>query len=476
MSNFALLVLILLSGSIPGQDAGELLRTGIRQFEEGRLVEAAATLEESARLSPDDPVLRLHLGQVYEALEAFDRAVASWRKAIRLAPAEGEAYLRLALLQARLGRLAQAQSTLRELRQQGEVPEAVLLEGRLASAQQEFPEAEQRLRRYLELRPDDPVGLSELGAVLLAQLKPAEAEPWLLKALERDSGLGTAHFNLGMLYRGRGELAQALPHLQAASTQLDTATSYLNLGTLLAELEQPEAAEEALRRALRLDPENAEAYYSLARLVRRQGRVGEADQLLSRHQQLGRAQQEQRARRRRVDSLHAEARQLLEQDQVAGAEALLTQILELDPGNHLAFYRLGQLEYLRRRYMASLSHARSARDSSPVEPSYLFLEAMSLEKLGRSEQARSTYQAVLDLFPYAGAHQGLARLAAASGDYASALDHLERAVEMEPDDPELHLELAAVLEQVGRPEEAALHRSRAGDLQNHPRQDGSKQP
>jgi Flp pilus assembly protein TadD len=120
--------------------------------------------------------------------------------------------------------------------------------------------------------------------------------------------------------------------------------------------------------------------------------------------------------------------------------------------------------------------AREAGDDvSSLGPA---LELMTA--LGRGEEARSIIDQRVAAYPRSGTLrmvQGLLR--AASGDGPGALEALERASELEPDNPAILLPLADVLQAMGRSEKAREVRARAQEIadragQNapHPRNSG----
>ncbi|MDA2915014.1 tetratricopeptide repeat protein, partial [Acidobacteriia bacterium AH_259_A11_L15] len=96
-------------------------------------------------------------------------------------------------------------------------PDTHLLLGRIAGEQGDHAAAEQHLRRYVRLQPEDPQGLGELGVVLLAREKSQEAEAFLKRVLEIDPESEPAHHNLGLLYSRRGEHERAREHLEAVT-------------------------------------------------------------------------------------------------------------------------------------------------------------------------------------------------------------------------------------------------------------------
>ncbi|HXE74572.1 MAG TPA: tetratricopeptide repeat protein [Candidatus Xenobia bacterium] len=441
----------------------ELVERGLRALAANQLEEAEVAFSAAARLEPGDARLRYELGEVLARRGKPADAIAQLRRAIALAPNEPQAYARLAVLQAQLQRFHDAQETLTALeRARPDYAETHFLRGRIAEEEGDHARAEAHLRHYLRLKPQDVVGLGELGVALLAQEKYDEAEPLFQQVLARRPESGVAHYNLGLLGNRRGEHEKARAHLEAAARLLpeDAGVQY-QLGTSLARLGELAKAEEALRKAVALAPDNLEALYALGTLLSRMGRSKEGSALLTEHERRSAAALDHRQRARRVAAFHNDVRQLLEQDRLEDADAKLREILALDPANDLAYYRRGQILFLRREYQAALASAQAASERKRFEPAYHFLEALCWERLGQDDKAAAAYERVIGLADYADAYAALARLAVKHGETERALAHLRRAVELEPADVELRLALADVLEKTGNLEEARKQRAEA---------------
>ncbi len=464
-----LLALWLLLGQGPSQAPPTFQKVFKRGFEaltQGELEAAQAAFQRAQRLQPENPLVYFYVGEIHVRRGQFREAIANFRQAIKLDPSEPQFYFRLSVLQRELERFHDAQETLNDLLGlQPDNPDAYFLLGRVAVEKGNHALAEQHFRHYVRLQPEDPKGLAELGVTLLSQEKLQEGETLLRQALEKDPNSGTAHYNLGLLYSRRGNQLRAKPHLQAATGLLpEKPQTYFQLGTVLVRLGEQAAAEAAFRKAISVSPDYSEAHYGLGTLLRRLGRADEAAQVLAEYERLGSSALEDRQRSRRVSASHLEVRKLLEKDRLEEAEAELREVLELDPRNDLAYYRLAQIYFLRHDYQYSLETTRRALGLKVFEPSYYFLEAKCLERLGREAEAGSAYQRVVELADYPDAHAALARLALRQGSTKQAVMHLRRAVALEPENPEWRLALAEALERAGEHAESRKQRAEAEAL------------
>ncbi|WP_257458389.1 tetratricopeptide repeat protein [Archangium lipolyticum] len=174
--------------------------------------------------------------------------------ALPLSPAERcDAFFALATLERRDGRPDAEAQALAEAARQGPVPrrvEALLERARLLEKAGNLPEAAASLESALTLAP------RHAGATTALQRVLRELEDWARLA---------------------DLIAAEAPHAPPA----EAAVLYAELGTLhLERLEQPEAAEAALRQAVRLAPDNLDVRRRLVAIVAGRGDSAEAAKLL----------------------------------------------------------------------------------------------------------------------------------------------------------------------------------------------------
>ena len=86
------------------------------------------------------------------------------------------------------------------------------------------------------------------------------------------------HLNLGVAYEKKGEWESAIKEYEAASKKLPMAYTYI--GNVYFQKKEFQAAEEYYRKAIKKDPENADAYNNLAWLYfTKKEQLEEAEQL-----------------------------------------------------------------------------------------------------------------------------------------------------------------------------------------------------
>ena len=149
--------------------------------------------------------------------------------------------------------------------------------GLLLVALQRHAEAEPVLRVATALMPRDAALRNALGIAQEALQRYADAERTYRVALELQPGLAEAHANLGNCLRRQGQVFEAEAHfVRAIELKPDFAVAHFNLGVLLQDREQHDRAIAQYRQALVHRPDYVEALNNLGSSLRSQGFVEEA--------------------------------------------------------------------------------------------------------------------------------------------------------------------------------------------------------
>jgi tetratricopeptide (TPR) repeat protein len=170
--------------------------------------------------------------------------------------------------------------------EQKAAPRADLSEVNAAVRSSDWAKADELLAGLLEQSPDDPAALLMRGEVLLALGKPAEARPFLERALAADPARERTNFQLATVLEGAGEPEAALEHfareIELTSTNEIKVLAQLNRSVLFAKLGRTAEAAAALEAALALDPDRPQVYGDLATYYLELGRLDEAAATLER--------------------------------------------------------------------------------------------------------------------------------------------------------------------------------------------------
>ncbi|MES1245270.1 MAG: sulfatase-like hydrolase/transferase [Acidobacteriota bacterium] len=216
-------------------------------YSRGRYTEAAALSREVIAERPDMAEAYEHAALSFQVLERQDEAVAVLRSGLGKVVADESLRRHLAQALSESGRPAEAVEALRPYEQSGE-PETLAVLGIALSDAGRNGEGEQVLRRLTARDESDPKAHENLGIVLLRMGRAPEARDELRRALALNDSLPIA---------------------------------WNTLGVAVFDLEGPDAALAAWRKAYELDPRQYDALYNTGLVAAKLGRLDVARQALA---------------------------------------------------------------------------------------------------------------------------------------------------------------------------------------------------
>ncbi len=240
-----------------------------------------------------------------------------------------------------------------------------------------YPGAVRAYERGLAVEPENVELLNSLGFALFQQGKSEEAVVALEKALAIDPKHWKAHNNMALASIDIGELELAEAHYRESLAIEPQPAIYNDLGFVLERQGMPEAAAEAYRNALELDPQSASAHYNLGASLVRSGQFAEAEGHL-------RAALEQDPNTQTYTALGIV---LWQQDHDDEAIANMRAAIEADPENAAAYDALGTILVEQGKLEEAASTYRDLIRNQPSAAAHQKL-AYILQRLGRTEEAR----------------------------------------------------------------------------------------
>jgi Tfp pilus assembly protein PilF len=267
--------------------------------------------------------------------------------------------------------------------------EALLAKGDADGARAKFEQA-------VNGDPADVRALLGLGLSYEALQKPAEAERAYRSAIQADDGFAEAHNNLGLLLRDRGDDEAAIAELTAATKH---------------------------------DPRLGSAQQNLALALEDAGRFDEAGVAYERAVQLAPKDALLRANRGLF---------LLGRGDREGALTELRVGLEPARGDRAALLALGNGFRRAERPDEAVRALRLAIEAGDGKPTPALLSELALAQNAAKDPqgAKQTLGEALTLDPkYATAHYLLGSIEAAAGDAKAARKHYERCIGLEPKGP-----------------------------------------
>ena len=215
----------------------------------------------------------------------------------------------------------------------------------------------------VRLRPRFVVGQYNLGTLLMAQGRLAEATDHLQAAVTADPNFAKGYNNLGSALFKRGRISDAKTQFsRAIALDPDEPSAHHNLGTLLLAESQWAEAEAQFSEAIRLQPDFSEAHLNLALVYVRQGKPGDASAHFSEVVRL------------HPDNLEARfslGLALLEVGEAAAAAAQFSECLRLRPGETRFHFRLAEALARQGKTAPAALHYREAIRLTPDFPDAL---------------------------------------------------------------------------------------------------------
>lgn len=233
---------------------------------------ALAYLIRAKRERPKDPAILFEFGKACLELDLPDDALAALQEAARLQP-NNDSY-------------------------------AYVLASANVSKKQ-YAVAGKLFQTLLAKHPDDPALNYAMGSLLFLEVKFDEAKKYLERSVKLQPGQTAAYYYLGLIAEGKGDNNQAaLTFRNLLQRNPAYGAAWEGLGRVLLNQKQFPEAQQALEKAVALDPGSVKAHYQLGILLGRTGRPNDASKEFEIVQQLNAEEQKRLGMRLRILSPH----------------------------------------------------------------------------------------------------------------------------------------------------------------------------
>jgi len=410
--------------NIEDPEAYKILAEGY--FAQGKLEQAIAACKKALQIKPEAPLYKM-LGNALQAGGKIDEAKSCYVKAIEINPNFAEAYANY---------------------------------GSICAQQEQWQQAVSAYQKAIALKPDF-AGAYRNFAKLLTQLGKSEeaAQAWYRAfAIDPKSGTAEEHENLAKTLIEQGKVNQGIDcYRRAVELNPNSGAAYHELGEILRNQEQWEAAVDAYSHAIRNNPELSWSHNNLAE-------------------------------------------SLVKLERWEEAVKAYRKAIELNPDFSWSHNNLADVLLKLERWEEAVESYRKATELNPdFSWSHNYL-ADALIKLGRWDEAISAYQRSIELNPdHFWAHNNLAEALvnlerwdeavvayrrgneinpnffwsqSKLGDvllsmerWEEAIDVYRRAVELNPDFPWTYYNMATAFEQLERWDESIAAYRRAEEIQ-----------
>jgi len=142
----------------------------------------------------------------------------------------------------------------------------------LMSMATDIPPAIETFKRYIKMKPDDPMGYLGLGFALYENGQMDAALEAVDNCLRLNPDLVEPRYYVGMIAYNAGDTAKALENLNyVISKEPGHAAAHAGIGAVYFRLKEYEKAKASLELAIKLNPDNATNHYQLSQVLMRMG-------------------------------------------------------------------------------------------------------------------------------------------------------------------------------------------------------------
>jgi tetratricopeptide (TPR) repeat protein len=268
------------------------------------------------------------------------------------------------------------------------------------AGQGRYDEAVSYYNQAIRLHPKNASAYRNLGVLLTDHGRIDEAIAVFRKGLEHKPDFACVlHTGLGTIFLQQGKIDEAIYELQLSVSMKPDATAFNNLGVALTFKGRTDEAMQYHKRAVKLEPRNAEAHYDIANILLSQDKL---EQAISEY---GKALS--------INPKYAKAHgnlgvALLQQGRRDEAIEHFTEATKIDPNNVDAHYNMAGALVDKGRLEEAANEYRRVLRLQPQDADTRCILGDVLAKQGRFEEAAVEYLEVLKINPqHPQAQQGL---------------------------------------------------------------------
>lgn len=446
----------------PGEESGraqayEVL--GIAQYLKGDTDGAIASFKHAVAINPAQGSAFTRLGSIALGGNRLGEAAGYYRQALSVEPADVLARRRLAGVLRHQGDIESATREYEELlklTQPGQAVDRIAL-AMLYNQQQRYGDAIRLLTPIVDTRSTNSTALLALGTAYLGSGDSKSAMSLLTAAKTLDPKNTAVSLALGMAQREAGQLDASLESLKQAATALPAfVPAHYQLGLTYLALSKYGEAQDAFETAHRLSPEAGEVQAALGEALLLGGRPEEA---FSAFATLTRRQTA------RLSDFVALATAYQATGRIADAERTYRDAANRFPQDPEAWWRLGATLAFERKYGEASKALASGIAIAPDDPRLLRDAAVVEARLGNYPAALALGDRLTTKDPKSAATRFLvAGLYQDSGDKKRAAELYRAILADQPDYPWALNNLAALLTESGEPGSAVTLAKRAAEL------------
>ncbi len=403
------------------------LKRGEEYLTSLKFKEAIIEFKNVVAIDPEDPVGYYKLGLAYYRLGGLDNlksAFSAFERAVELDSSLYEAHLRLGELYLLSGDFDKAKEKAElVLAERSDSLEALILLGRSLAGLKRLDEAVRTLEKAVAIHGSQAAPYVELARVYMVRKDFSKAEKLYRKAVELDRGIGP-RLELAGLYSTIGKVRRAEEELrEALKVRPDDLTVYVLLAGLYVKEGRPEKAEATLKEAIRKASSDSR-YIALADFYIQNKRPEEAVATLEAG--LERVPESLPILLRLLDLL-------IGIGEIEKAKTYVDEALKDNPNSPQLLYVRGRIDILEGRFADAIVYLRRAVKEAPRFYLGHYYLGIAHRLKGEIELAVSEMERALEINPaFVPARIELAALRIASREYGLALEEVEKVLDSDP--------------------------------------------
>jgi tetratricopeptide (TPR) repeat protein len=388
---------------------------------QGNADAALIAAEDGLKLSPRSVKGLDLLGVIYAQKHDLARAVAAFEAALKVDPRSAETHTDL---------------------------------GNAYVAEQKLDLAEREFQASLRENPHDRQANYNLGSVLMAKNEPKLAINYFSRVEPQDDEV---LFNLSQAYFAAGEKAKGFELAKSLSEKAKgNVRAHFTLGVMLAAQREYAAAIHEFEAADALQPDTFEILHNLGQAYLKSGDTANALEVLGRAQKL---------QPDSAETLYLMGQAYSDEGKELNALDVLVKAHKLDPRNTDVIFLMARLSMKQSFYADAIPLLEQGLKVAPKRPKLLAALGECYFMTGKVDQAKSTFQALIEVEPSASSYTFMGLWYRNQGQFDEAIKYFERGLKFDPHNAACLYNLGYIASRQGRYDDAEKWLSQALAIQ-----------
>ena len=264
-------------GELKSEPPQEQVQELLNLYNQGQFEEVLLKIRPLINLFSEAVILYNIQGTVNETLQMYEKAIDSYKQAIKIKPNCADTYFNLGNAFNSAGDLdAAIDSYKKAIKIKPDDADAFCNMGNALQSRGDLDAAIESYKQALKIKPDLFAAYDSMGSALRDMGEVDAAIDSYKQAIKIKPDYANAYSNMGIALKQNGELDAAIDSCkQAIKIKPDYAEAYYNMGIALMDKGELDAAIDSYKQAIKIKPDYAEAYYNSSFALLNSGRLKE---------------------------------------------------------------------------------------------------------------------------------------------------------------------------------------------------------